>query len=101
MFWLEGRVVDAIAGEDDARTGGAITEFVDSSLAAMPQHLRLGVALESLGLGAWVRLRHGPNPDADAIRRSITGWEHNPIGVVRQYPRLLSSLVIFAQQELR
>jgi hypothetical protein len=101
MFWLEGRVVSALAGEDDDRTRGAISAFVGSSLAAMPQHLRLGVALESLGLGAWVRLRHGPNPDAAAIRRQIAGWEHHPIGVVRQYPRLLSSLVIFAQQELK
>jgi hypothetical protein len=101
MFWLEGRVVSALAGEDDARTGGAVSEFVGSSLAAMPQHLRLGVALESVGLGVWVRLRHGLDPDARTIRHSIAGWEHNPIGVVRQYPRLLSSLVIFAQQELR
>jgi hypothetical protein len=30
----------------------------------------------------------------------MTSWEHAPVGVVRQYPRLLSSLVIFAQQEL-
>jgi len=70
-------------------------------LAAMPQHLRLGVALESVGLGLWVRLRHGLDPDATAIRRSMTGWEHNPVGVVRQYPRLMSSLVLFAQHELQ
>jgi hypothetical protein len=100
MFWLEGRVVNALAGDDDRRTGGAISAFVGSSLAAMPQHLRLGVALESLGLGAWVRLRLGADPEPAAIRRSMAGWEHHPIGVVRQYPRLLSSLVIFAQQEL-
>jgi hypothetical protein len=30
----------------------------------------------------------------------MAGWERHPVGVVRQYPRLLSSLVIFAQQEL-
>jgi hypothetical protein len=101
MFWLEGRVVQALAGDDDHRTGGAISTFVDTSLAAMPQHLRLGVALESVGLGLWVRLRHGLDPDATAIRRSMTGWEHNPVGVVRQYPRLMSSLVLFAQHELQ
>jgi hypothetical protein len=101
MFWLEGRVVTALAGDDDQRTGGAITTFVDTSLAAMPQHLRLGVALESVGLGMWVRLRHGPDPDPAAIRRSMTGWEHHPVGVVRQYPRLMSSLVLFAQHELK
>jgi hypothetical protein len=100
MFWLEGRVVSALAGDDDARADGAISSFVASSLAAMPQHLRLGVAVESLGLGAWVRLRHGVDPDPDTIRRSLSGWEHHPVGVVRQYPRLFSSLVIFAQHEL-
>lgn len=101
MLWLEGRVVTALAGDDDERTRGAITTFVGSSLAAMPQHLRLGVAMESVGLGAWVRLRHGPDPDRATIRRSLTAWEHHPVGVVRQYPRLLSSLVLFAQHELK
>src|SRR3954462_6691332 len=100
MFWLEGRVVQALAGDDDHRTGGAISRFVDTSLAAMPQHLRLGVALESMGLGLWAPLRTGTNPDATATRRSMSGWEHNPVGVVRQYPRLMSSLVLFAQHEL-
>jgi hypothetical protein len=101
MFWLEGRVVDALAGKDDDRTEGAISAFVGSSLASMPQHLRLGVALESIALGTWVRLRHGTDPGPAVIRRCLTGWEHHPVGVVRQYPRLLSSLVIFAQQELQ
>jgi hypothetical protein len=100
MLWLERRVVTAIAGDDDRRTGGAISEFVDSSLAAMPQHLRFGVVVESVGLGAWVRIRHGLDPDAATVRRSLTGWEHHPVGAVRQYPKLLSSLVVFAQQEL-
>jgi hypothetical protein len=99
MFWLEGRVVTALAGDDDRRTGGAISEYVSSTLAAMPQHLRLGVVGESILLGAYVRMRHGLDPSGAAIRASIDQWEHNPIGVIRQYARLLSSLVIFAQQE--
>ena len=100
MLWLERRVVTALAGPDDERTGGAITRFVDTSFAAMPQHLRLGVVVESLGLGGYVRLRRGAEPSEVAIRRSIDSWEHSKIGVIRQYARLLSSLVIFAQQEL-
>jgi hypothetical protein len=48
-----------------------------------------------------VRLRHGRDPDPAVIRRSMSGWEQNPIGVVRQYPRLLSSLVLFAQHEMK
>jgi hypothetical protein len=99
MFWLEGRVVTALAGDDDVRTGGAITEYVSSTLAAMPRHLRLGVVGESILLGAYVRMRHGLDPSRAAILASIDRWEHNPIGVIRQYARLLTSLVIFAQQE--
>jgi hypothetical protein len=100
MFWLEGRVVSALAGDDDHRTGGAITDYVASTLAAMPQHLRLGVALESVGLGAWTRIRYGSDPDDATMHRAIASWERAPIGLVQLYPRLLSSLVIFAQQEL-
>lgn len=100
MLWLERRVVTALAGPDDTRTHGAISDFVDTSFAAMPQHLRLGVIGESLMLGCYVRLRHGPDPTPDAIRGVVDRWDHNPISVIRQYARLLSSLVIFAQQEL-
>lgn len=100
MLWLERRVVAALAGADDHRTGGAISEFVHTSFAAMPQHLRLGVVGESLGLGAYVVVRYGRDPSAEQIVAAIGAWERSPIGVVRQYARLLSSLVIFAQQEL-
>jgi len=100
MFWLEGRVVSALACEDDARTGGAITEFVSTTLTAMPQHLRLGVALESIGLGVLTRVRYGVDPDDDQIRRAIEGWERFPVGLIQLYPRLFASLVLFAQQEL-
>jgi hypothetical protein len=100
MFWLEDRVVGALAGADDARTGGAISEFVATTLAAMPQHLRLGVALESLGLGVLTRIRYGVDPDDGQIRRAIESWERFPVGLVQLYPRLFASLVLFAQQEL-
>jgi len=100
MFWLEGRVVAALAGPDDARTGGAITDFVETTLAAMPQHLRFGVALESLGLGVMTRVRYGGDPDDEQIRNAIESWERFPIGLVQLYPRLFASLVLFAQQEL-
>jgi hypothetical protein len=72
---------------------------VDGVLRAMPEHLRIGVVGESLvlGSGAWLA-------DALRSRRSfadrIEGWEHSRIGVIRQYVRLFSSLVIFANEEL-
>lgn len=100
MLWLERRVVSALAGPDDARTGGGVSEFVETSLAAMPQHLRLGVAVESIGLGLLTRLRFGSDPSDESIQRSIALWERAPIGVVRQYPRLMNSLVLFARYEL-
>jgi len=100
MLWLERRVVSALAGADDERSGGEITEFVSSTLAAMPEHLRLGVALESIGLGVWTRLRYGTNPDPATMERALAGFERAPIGVVRLYPRLFSSLVLFARYEL-
>lgn len=100
MLWLERRVVSTLAGADDERTGGAVSAFVESSLRAMPQHLRLGVALESIGLGLLTRMRYGSDPNAEAIHHSIAGWERAPVGVVRQYPRLLNSLVLFARYEL-
>lgn len=90
----------ALAGADDERTGGAISEFVHTSFAAMPQHLRLGVVGESLVLGAFVRARYAPKPSDADVLAAMTAWEHNPIGVIRQYARLLTSLVTFAQQEL-
>lgn len=100
MLWLERRVVSALAGADDARTGGGVSEFVETSLRAMPQHLRFGVAVESVGLGLLTRLRYGADPSPESIERSIGLWERAPIGVIRQYQRLLHSLVLFARYEL-
>ena len=100
MLWLERRIVAALAGADDVRTGGAITEFVDTSFRAMPQHLRAGVVGESILLGAYVCLRRGLDPSGAEILAAMDQWEHHPIGVIRQYARLLSSLVIFPQHEI-
>ena len=99
MLWLERRVVAALAGSDDERGQGAITKFVDSSFTAMPAHLRLGVVVESIALGLYVRLRYLGNPSAAQVRAALAAFERNPIGVIRQYPQLLASLVIFAQYE--
>ncbi|MGZ4675336.1 MAG: hypothetical protein ACXVJ7_14825 [Acidimicrobiia bacterium] len=100
MFWLERRVVAALAGADDERTGGGVTEFVETTLADMPEYQRFGVAVESVVLGAWTRLRYGRAPDADAVHRALASFERVPVNVVRLYPRLFSSLVLFARYEL-
>jgi hypothetical protein len=99
MLWLERQVVATLASDVDPRRRLALEGYVDGVLRAMPEHLRLGVAAESvvLGSGEWISRRLGS-------RRSLTdrigGWEHSRIGPIRQYVRLLSSLVIFADEEL-
>jgi hypothetical protein len=98
MLWLERQVVAALPTTDRPEVLASIRDFVDTSLSAMPEHLRLGVAGESVVLGAWVRLRHR-EPDAATVRRQVTSWEANPISFIRQYARLLTSLVLFAEQE--
>ena len=61
--------------------------------------LRESILGESILLGSYVRLRRGLHPSPAAILAAIDQWERHPVGVIRQYARLLSSLVIFAQQE--
>jgi hypothetical protein len=98
MLWLERQVVAALPTTDRPDVVGSIRDFVDGSLRAMPEHLRLGIAGESVVLGAWLRLRTR-DPDVAAVRRQVGRWETSRISVIRQYARLLSSLVLFAEQE--
>ncbi len=99
MLWLERQVVATLSADVDPRHRLAIEGYVDGVLRAMPEHLRLGVAGESivLGAGEWLARRIGPPRDfADRIE----AWEQSRIGLIRQYVRLLSSLVIFGNEEL-
>lgn len=94
MLRFERHVVASLTDTADPDQRAAIASFVDGTLAAMPEHLRAGVAAESVALALWARLR-GVAPDAvvAALRRS-------PVGLLRQYERLLGSLVLFAENEL-
>ena len=75
--------------------------YVDRSLRVMPEHLRLGVAAESLVLGAWPRLQHAVGRfDRGSLHGRIAGWKSSKIDPLRQYVRLLESLVLFAENEL-
>jgi hypothetical protein len=99
---FEREAVAALTTTTDAGLRGGVTRYVDDSLKAMPDFLRLGVALETVCLGAWPRLcervgRRGGDP----LRTRLDGWEAgSPIGVVRSWVRLLRSLVIYAENEL-
>lgn len=99
MLWLERQAVATLAGDVDDRRRADIEAYVEGVLRAMPEHLRLGVAAESVGLGAieWTARRLGSRR---TLGERLARWEGNPIGPIRQYVRLLSSLVIFAGEEL-
>jgi hypothetical protein len=96
VLGFERRVVASLLTTADADRRAAIEAFVDGTLRSMPEHLRAGVAAESLLLGAWDRFRRrdGSGPvDLDAL-------DGSKIDVVRQYVRLLRGLVLFAESEL-
>jgi hypothetical protein len=67
----------------------------------MPEHLRAGVAAESIVLGAssWFEHRIG-RLDESRLRARVAGWKASKIDPIRQYVRLLESLVLFAENEL-
>lgn len=94
MLWFERHVVASLTATTDPEQRAAIGSFVDGTLRVMPEHLRAGVVAESLALGAWARLRRA---DPEAV---VSALQRSPIGLLRQYERLLGSLVLFAENEL-
>jgi hypothetical protein len=85
----------------DADTRAAVESYVSGTLHSMPEHLRAGVLAESLALGSrsWIELRAG-RFDRDRLHARLTRWKHSSIDPIRQYVRLLESLVLFAENEL-
>lgn len=99
MLAFEHRVVAALTARETEPVRSGVEEFVSASLAAMPQHLRLGVAGASVAIGTATRVLPAGRARDDA---RLVGWlERNPLPPVRQYFRLLRSLVIFAAEETR
>jgi hypothetical protein len=97
---FERQVVVGLLADAGTPTAPGVERFVDGSLRAMPQHLRLGVFGESLLLATWVRVRHLGRSDGPAVARLCESLGRSPIGLLRQYPRLFHSLVLFAENEL-
>jgi hypothetical protein len=97
VLGFERRVVASLVADLDPELRAPVVRYVDSSLRALPEHLRAGVLAESLLLGAWDRLaaRRG-----DGTGVSLVSLEASPIGPVRQWVRLMTSLVLFAEHEL-
>ena len=85
--------------DDSARI--AVESYVDHTLRSMPEHLRAGVLAESLLFGARPRLAHAlGRDDREGLRARVDRWRTSRIDFVRQYVRLLHSLVLFAENEL-
>ena len=93
MLGLERRVVAALTTVEDPVVRAGVETWVEDTLQDMPEHLRLGVAVQSIVLGAWASTKAVD----DAL---LASFERSPLWPVRQYVRLFKGLVLFAEQEL-
>lgn len=102
MLWFERQLVATMVSHLGHDERARVSSYVEGSLGAMPEHIRLGVGAESVVLGAWARL---PGRLGGALRDgtgvSLRALETNPLNPVRQYARLMRSLVLFAEHELQ
>jgi hypothetical protein len=102
VLWFERQVVGTLMHPDlDAAARSAVESYVSTTLHSMPEHLRAGVAAESIVLGAssWLENRAG-RLDAQRLRTRVARWKTSKVDPIRQYVRLLESLVLFAENEL-
>jgi hypothetical protein len=93
---FERRVVAALTESTEPDRRAAVAAWVDGCLREMPEHLRAGVAAESLALSGWAALRGGCGHPDDVME----GLARSGLPPVRQYVRLFRSLVLFADLEL-
>jgi hypothetical protein len=102
MLWFEREVVATLVSPTlDDQQRSVVQAYVDESLRAMPEHLRAGVAAESLVFGAWPRVQGLlGHLDRGALGARIERWKASRFDLIRQYVRLLQSLVLFAEHEL-
>ncbi|MFO7279550.1 MAG: hypothetical protein C0P77_003995 [Thermoanaerobacterales bacterium] len=104
MLWFEREVVGALTTTTDQSIRSSVEAFVDGALRDWPEHLRLGVAAESVLLGTWAAVLRAlgrlPAGDPAALRELLDRWEHGPIGLVRSYVRAMKSLVIMAEHDM-
>jgi hypothetical protein len=102
VLWFERELVRSMIRPGvDPGTRARIEAYVDGTLRSMPEHLRAGVVAESVVFGApSVIARITGRYDADALRERVDRWRASHLDPVRQYVRLLESLVLFAEHEL-
>jgi len=101
VLWFERQVVGALMSPTlDDPVRAAVESYVDETLRSMPEHLRAGVVAESVLFGVRLRLEHAFGRAVDAeVRARVERWKTSRVDFVRQYVRLLQSLVLFAENE--
>jgi len=102
MLRFEREVVTALGNAPEQSTRGAVEAFVDGSLRALPEPIRLGLLGETVILGTYVGLLRaaGRVEDTVDLRRRLDAWEGSRISYLRQYVHMFRSLVLFAENEL-
>ena len=99
MLSFERRLVTSLVEDASASERAAVVGYVDGALGALPDLLRLGVAAESVAFSAWSATRRVVTRRPQSGGELLDRLERSPIGLVRQYPRLLRSLALFAEYE--
>ena len=95
MLSLERRVVADLIQSTDPGLRSEVERWVDGTLGEMSEVLRLGVMAESVLFSAWVRLARPSD------LHGLLGWlDRSPVSLLRSYPRLFRSLVLFGELEL-
>lgn len=95
MLALERRVVADLTTATDPELRQRVEAWVDGTLGDMSDVLRLGVLAESVLFTIWAAVRR---PDD---LHGLLGWlDRSPVSLLRSYPRLFRSLVLFGELEL-
>lgn len=95
MLSLERRVVADLTESTDPELRRQVESWVDGTLRDMSDVLRLGVMAESLLFSVWVALRRPRD-----LHGLLDQLDRSPISLLRSYPRLFRSLVLFGELEL-
>jgi hypothetical protein len=95
MLPLERRVVADLCTAADPELRRRVEAWVDGTLRDMSDVLRLGVLAESLLFTLWAAVVR------PADLHGLLRWlDRSPISLLRSYPRLFRSLVLFGELEL-
>lgn len=95
MLPIERRVVADLTTTTDPDVRARVEAWVDGSLGDMSDVLRLGVIAESCLFTVWAALRR----PAD-LHGLLGALDRSPVSLLRSYPRLFRSLVLFGELEL-